>query len=212
MFINYIDYFCTQFFEQLKAVRIQLSNFEKLKKVTNSVLMSNKSKYRIEYKQLEKGKHTINYKIDRFFFELFNYSEINNGLINVDIELKNNGNLFIADIHLNGFIKTECDICLEEFDLEIENKFNLFFKFTEEELDDEDDVIYISPNDDFIDFSKHLYDYIILSLPIKKVHPLNSKGERVCSLEVLKQLDTFAPTEKLNNSPEWEKLKSLYNK
>ncbi|MBN2662920.1 MAG: DUF177 domain-containing protein [Bacteroidales bacterium] len=174
--------------------------------------MSIRNKYRIEYKQLEKGKHTINYKINSNFFNLFEYSEIKNGQIDVDIELENNGNLFIADINLSGFIKTECDICLEEFDLEVKNKFNLFFKFTEEELDDDNDVIFISPNDDFIDFSKHLYDYIILSLPIKKVHPLNSKGERVCNSEVLEQLDTFAPTEKLINSPEWEKLKSLYNK
>jgi len=171
------------------------------------------NKYRIEYAILEKGKHYFSFEIDNSFFNLFKYSEIKKGQIKADVLLEYTEGLIFTEIKLNGIVKTNCDICLEEFDLKVENEFNLYFKFNEEEFDSEDeDVIIISPEDDFIEFSKHFYDYIILSLPIKKAHPFDENGERTCNAKGIEKLDTFAPSQKLNNSPEWDKLKSLYNK
>lgn len=173
--------------------------------------MSDNLQYRLEYKKLEKGLNKLNYQIDDKFFELFEYSELTSGKINVEANLEFSGNLIIIEFLLNGFIYTECDVCLETFPLDISNEFNLVFKFSEDNSND-DEIIYVSENEVYIDLSKHFYDYIILSLPIKKVHPSDENGNRVCDSKILEQLDNLAPAEKLNNSPEWEKLKSLYNK
>ena len=172
--------------------------------------MKTKANFKLDYKNLEKGKHSFIYEINKSFFDLFDFSEIKNGniIVKVDIEYQS---IITANINISGTVNVPCDVCLENFDLEINKDVTLFFKFTENELNEEDDVIYVSDSDDFIELSKHFYDYIVLSLPIKKVHPLDKNGERTCNPKIIEQLNNYSQKQTLNNNPEWEKLKKIYN-
>ncbi len=173
--------------------------------------MKELKKYSIEYKKFGLGNHKSIINIDDNFFKLFDYSEIEkaNIKIEVDFEYKNAGILF--DLKISGTINTVCDICLEEFDMEVKGKHSFKAKFGEETLDyeDIDDEIIVSRNDDSIDLSKHLYDFIILSLPIKKVHPKDENGNRTCNPEFLKKLSEFETKQEKITDPRWDKLKNI---
>ncbi len=173
--------------------------------------MKRKHNYIIEHKKLSKGNHSLSYIIDENFFDLFSFSEINKGNIKLDVNLQINENIVVGDFSFSGIIKTTCDVCLEKLNLKISDNVRLFFKITDRNLKNEEQIIYICEEDEFIDFSKPIYDYIILSIPIKKVHPLDENGKRTCNQEVLKRLEKHKKNNKINNIPGWDKLKKSFN-
>ena len=188
MFINHFNYFCTQFF--------RMNQIDK--------------RYILEYKKYGTGKHILKYLADDKFFENFEYSEIKKGKIEIEIEMEISGRNVFLNMHFNGFVETTCDICLEKFNLPVKFDQEIVFKISDKEADDYDDIIFINENNDKIDLKKHFYDYIILSLPIKKVHPLDKNGNRTCKKEYLEKLEEFNNT-KIKNVPGWDKLKNFFN-
>lgn len=172
---------------------------------------TSKAVFIFEHKKVEDGRYDLIFDIDDDFFSLFEYSEIRKSRLKANVTLEIIGNNISADILIRGRIGAICDICLDEFDLAIENQVNLFFKVSDKSsLDDE--IIYISPSDDYIDFTKHLYDYAVLSLPIKKVHPKDIYGKSTCNPEMLEYLQqTSSGLSTLSSNPAWNDLKNLTN-
>ncbi len=173
--------------------------------------------FRIYHKKLGIGKHKQQFNIDGKFFQSFEYSEIEKGeiLVNTDIEVRNS--VVIVDLQMSGTVEVQCDVCLENFDMKFTNQVLLTFKFAQAPTNPyfDDEIIYLSNNDDYIDLRKILYDYIILALPIKKVHPEDENGHRTCNPEILKRLEQVNHHEvsklSVKNSDVWEDLKKLYN-
>lgn len=169
--------------------------------------MNINSEFIIKFSGLKSGTHQYNYNIDDRFFDLFEYSEINSGNVNVEVVLDKTTDVFALIFNIKGTVKVECDRCLEFFDLPIEGNETLYIRFgdkTEEELDDE---IIISENDTQIDVKQFIYEFIILLLPIRRVHPDDKNGNSLCNKEVLKKLKLLQE-EKLVGSP-WEKLNDV---
>jgi hypothetical protein len=52
-------------------------------------------------------------------------------------------------------------------------------------LDEADDVITIGADDDFLDLRQHIYEYVILSLPARRVHPDAPDGTPGCDPDML---------------------------
>ncbi|HRS53626.1 MAG TPA: hypothetical protein P5250_02845 [Bacteroidales bacterium] len=50
--------------------------------------MKNLKEYEIEYLGLKNGPHVWNFEIDNTFFEIFEYSEIRQGKVNVQVVLQ----------------------------------------------------------------------------------------------------------------------------
>jgi DUF177 domain-containing protein len=76
--------------------------------------------------------------------------------------------------------------------------------------DEDDDIITIAANEHELDLSQYIYEYITLSLPIKRVHPEDEKGNSTCNKEVLKKLEKFLiEEENKNTDPRWNGLKNI---
>jgi uncharacterized metal-binding protein YceD (DUF177 family) len=188
----------------------EIINFRKL------TMKKGNEEYRIYHKKLGLGKHKQDFQITNKFFDAFEFSEVKKGEIiaKADIEVRNSA--VIVKLELSGTVNVQCDVCLEYFDMKISNNVLLTFKFTEtpENSYFDDEIIYISDSAEFIDLQKILYDYIILALPIKKVHPVDKNGNRTCNPEILKKLDKLSSDEtktNVKNSEIWDELKKLLN-
>nr|WP_255709841.1 DUF177 domain-containing protein [Pontibacter harenae] len=72
---------------------------------------------------------------------------------------------------IKGHVRLICDRSLEEFDypLDIQQVFRI--RYGEEDAELDDDLWQIKSNTQSINIAQHLYDYIGLSLPMKKLHP-----------------------------------------
>jgi uncharacterized protein len=129
----------------------------------------------IEFVKLGEGKHHFEFIIKDDFFKAFE-SSLSVQEIKVNIDFIKSTNMFTLDISLAGYINTECDRCLNDMKLPIRGEYQLLVKITDNELEDEDDLIYIGSSDYKINIAQHLFDYIYLSIPIKKTcHNIGSK-------------------------------------
>jgi uncharacterized protein len=61
-----------------------------------------------------------------------------------------------------------------------------------------------------LDLRQQIYEFIMLALPIKRVHPADKKGKSTCDPVMLKKLEELIIEEK-ENDPRWDELKKLMN-
>jgi len=177
-------------------------------------------RYSIVFRGLEAGKHEFMFMVENKFFEHFPESEIKKGRIKVKVILQLKPNALIIQTLLKGAVKVACDLCLDEFVLEIKHKADLQVEFGEKTSDitDVDDKMTLSFAENEIEMAQHFYDYIHLSLPAKKVHKKDEDGKRNCNQEMIKTLNQFSINKQKSAKvkdevdPRWEQLKDLYNK
>jgi uncharacterized protein len=62
-----------------------------------------------------------------------------------------------------------------------------------------------------LDMKQYFYEYILLALPIKRVHPDDKNGNSTCDPEMLKKLKEHIISEEVESDPRWDELKKLIN-
>ena len=77
--------------------------------------------------------------------------------------------------------------------------------------DEDDDIISIAANEHELNISQFVYEYIMLSLPLKRVHPDDKDGNSTCDKEVLDKLNDYIVEEEEEDSkdPRWDGLKDI---
>ena len=164
--------------------------------------------YSIPVLGLHDGLHEYDFIIDREFFQCFEESPIQDGNVNVHLIFDKRPDLYEMTFEFEGTVKTTCDRCLEEFDLEIEDTQMLMVKFDEKEWEDTE-VIYILRGTPKLNVASYIYEFINLAVPIMKTH--DDAGES-CNPEMLKFLNTDeedAPDESASSNPFLDALKDL---
>ncbi|HEX8516326.1 MAG TPA: DUF177 domain-containing protein [Bacteroidia bacterium] len=154
--------------------------------------MAGGKEYKIQFVGLAAGKHEYDYKVTDKFFEDLDYSELKNGNIRVDLSLLKQSTMMSLDFRISGTVKVACDLCTEDFDLPISGEYQLIVKVggSDSSVDD-DDIITVAANEHELDLSQYIYEYIILSLPIKRVHPDNEHGESSCDPEMIEKMQKY---------------------
>jgi uncharacterized protein len=174
--------------------------------------MQTQKEYIIQFAGLSTGEHLYEFNINDRFFENFVYSEIKQGNITVRLNLLKQSTMMVLNFEIDGTVKMNCDRCVVEFDLPITGNYKLIVKVGGNDAGDkDDDIITIAANEHELDLSQYIYEYITLSLPIKRVHPDNKKGKSICDKEMLKKLEKFLTEEegKETTDPRWNDLKNI---
>jgi len=117
--------------------------------------------------------HQFAFELGRAFFEEFDPQGefIADGNLHADVTLVKTERVITIDSHIVGTVRLTCDRSLDEYDhpLDIENK--LLVRYSDEAKELDDDVLQITPETLTLNIAQHLYDYIGLALPMKKLHP-----------------------------------------
>ncbi|MBZ0242329.1 MAG: DUF177 domain-containing protein, partial [Bacteroidales bacterium] len=74
-------------------------------------------------------------------------------------------------------------------------------------LEESEEVIVIPADQHQYDSSHLLYEYIMLLLPLRKVHPDDENGNNLCNPEVIEKLNWHQATTVIDSR--WEVLKKL---
>jgi len=174
----------------------------------------NKHSYKIAYVGLKVGLHRFYYTLDNAFFELFSQSPIKEANIKIELLFDKKNSFFELIFKLDGWVNTLCDRCNEDYELEIIDDHNLFVKFESFHRDNNsgEDVIYLNKNETHLDITQYLYEFSVLSLPIKKSCKLNKDATPKCGKDLNKYFsDDIDIVEKPTIDPRWEALKKLNN-
>ena len=163
----------------------------------------------IKFSGLKDGVHIFNYELGNKFFKNFDYYDFNNAKLFAKLELEKQSTLLNLKFLFHGEIEVQCDVSMENFNLELETDYAVVVKFKDDINSTDDKVIFLPTGSHSIDISHLIYESIILAVPQKKVHPGiengSLKSEIVEKLEALKPKKNF----KEKTDPRWDKLKDL---
>lgn len=166
--------------------------------------------------KLSNGVHEYQFKIEDSFFELFENEIASKGNLVVDILLDKTERMIQMEIKINGTVKLICDRSLDPFDEEIHSERNMIYKFGEEEQELSEDVMVIHPDTQIINIASILFEFILLEIPMKKLHPRfrdelddDDESEVVAIYFSDEEESEEEQTEEEPIDPRWEKLKNL---
>ena len=173
--------------------------------------MTGTVKYNIAFKGLAEGSHDFNYVIEKKFFDYFAGGIATDGKVDVNVTLEKKSALMVLWFRINGTVKIQCDRCLDLFDQAIESENKIFIKYGEETFDEGDDVFWVSQGDSVVNIAKLMYDFIILSIPIKQTHPEDENGVNECNPEMLERISGISidNTQPEETDSRWDELKKL---
>jgi uncharacterized protein len=165
------------------------------------------SDYTIPFTGLKIGKHTYEYKLGKAFFEQFEYSEISEGDVYVDIVLEKQMNMMILNFEFEGVIETTCDRCQESVEVGFASEYKLIVKFGDFTETENDEIVVLGPSEIDIDLTHYLYEYSHLALPSKRAH--ESIDE--CNQDVIAILKTlnYGSDDDEDIDPRWAALKEI---
>ena len=176
--------------------------------------MQTRKEYIIQFVGLSIGIHEFKFEAKDSFFKDFEFSEIKKGNVLVNLHLLKQSQMMVLEFEIGGTVKMECDLCTGEFDLPLNGTHRLIVKVGGGDTGNEDDdIITIAANEHELDLAQYIYEYITLTLPIKRVHPLDKKGNSTCDKEVLEKLEKFRieeeKQEEEKTDPRWNDLKNI---
>jgi len=156
--------------------------------------MEKQGLYTISFKGLSLGSHVFDWKIDGGFFAPYEISEINDASIDVHLTLVKHSSFLELHFMLNGWAEVRCDRCLDPLKIEIASETQMFVKFGDQAGEDDSegyDVVILPHSEDRLDVAHYLYEYAHLSLPLRRVHPVDASGQSECNAEMICRLEQY---------------------
>ena len=161
--------------------------------------------FSISYAGLALGHHVFKFEVGKEFFACFESSEISNGEVEIIVELEKSVTIMELNFKISGKVEVMCDRCADNFFLPVESSERLLVKFGNEDFENTDEIIVLPHSESELKLAHIFYEFLCLSLPIKRVHP---EGE--CNQEVLDKLEQYkTQNEEETIDPRWEILKNI---
>ncbi|RQO30702.1 DUF177 domain-containing protein [Taibaiella sp. KBW10] len=173
--------------------------------------------FEIAYVGLKNGEHTYTYEIGKQFFELIEADADDLEAVNIQVTVTfdKQPNYFALKFDISGSVGVACDRCGDPFTLPLWDEFNLIVKLKEPTAEDEDaeddgDIVFLPKNETVIDLSEWIYEFIMLSIPMQRVHPEDAEGNTTCNKENLALLDKMTQQAEAEEEAEKEKNKNIW--
>jgi uncharacterized metal-binding protein YceD (DUF177 family) len=167
--------------------------------------------YTIPLSGLKEGHHTLDFEIDNEFFEQFEESEVKEGRLIANIEMDKRSTHLDLRIRVSGSVRINCDRCLEIFSQPVDSENRLLVKFGKSLEDIDPDIVSVPADEHELNLQQQMYEFIMLALPIKRVHPADKNGKSTCDPVMLKKLEELIIEEEKEIDPRWDELKKLMN-
>jgi uncharacterized metal-binding protein YceD (DUF177 family) len=164
----------------------------------------------INFAVLKRGKHSFSFVIDIKFFEGFDYFDFKSVELETKFELEKQERMLHLFFETTGKISVPCDLSMEYFEMPVLSNFNLAVKFGKIYSDESDEILILPYGSHQIDISHYIYEMVVLSVPLRKIHPGIKDGS--LNSEILERLKLLEPKEKKmpsESDPRWDKLKDL---
>ena len=171
--------------------------------------MSKVKGFSVKFIGLKEGTHNFLFPLSKSFFETFEYFEFNSVDVNVDLLLVKKSTIIELSLKGAGSVNINCTLTNEPFDYQINSKLNLLVKFGDSYDDENDELLVLPHGSHSIDLDQYFYEMIVLSMPIRNVHPDVENG--TIDSEILNRLKEFDINKEKNSNfdARWDKLKEL---
>lgn len=169
--------------------------------------MEKKNEFLIPVSGLALGSHSYQFEINDDFFTDKEYSEIQQGKVTVSLDVDRQETMLILHFGIKGTVRVACDRCADEFDQPIEDEREFFVKLGTENAEESDDVEVVDADAHDFDISTLIYEFIILAIPMHRVHPEGQCNPEVIAL--LSEEEMPAESDEETIDPRWVALKDV---
>ncbi len=145
--------------------------------------------YRIPAAILKSDSATYEWALDDHFLAIFdeNHEGIN-GQFLVKMELVRDAGVTSLTFIVSGKADTICDRCLAPIAMPISAEYEMLVNFGDPE-ESTDEVLFINHDIQKLDLGKHLYDFILISVPIRqRIEKCETMENSPCDTSVLQYL------------------------
>jgi uncharacterized protein len=172
------------------------------------------SEFSIPLLGLKKESYTFDFQLDKSFFAAFEDSFIQDGNIQLSLQLERKTGHLELNFDFEGTVKTDCDRCSTSIDLPIEGTEQIIAKYSEETQEDEDEIIFIHPETSDLNVAQYIYEYVNLAVPIRKTYDCENDDNPPCDFGTLAYLEQQEDNpqddnDDDDNSDTWDALKNL---
>lgn len=129
------------------------------------------SQYKVHLASLADGKYEYDFKVDSEFFKNMENSDILSCDVDVHLDLVKKNEAYDFTFTFKGMLQIKCDRCLDPMDQEVDTAYHITVKYGESYEDISDELLVIPDSDAFLNVAYMLYDTILLTIPLRHVHP-----------------------------------------
>ena len=169
--------------------------------------------FRIPAAILKADEASYEWKLGPEFLNLFDEEhEGVQGQFLVNMDLHREGGIAILEFIVQGMVDTTCDRCMVPIKMPIESDYQMIVKYGNP-ADSTDEVVFVDPDSPDLNVGKHIYDFILLSVPISHRIPGCEKLEdSPCDTSIISYLSQHQvddPTTRDEGDSPWDDLKKV---
>lgn len=132
--------------------------------------MSKFEQYNIVLKDITKDTLVIEYDLDEVYFKKIDSPEVQKGSVKAKVTVQKKLSTYDLNFVLDGTVIIPCDRCLDDMEQPIHYKEKLQVRFGDD-FSEEDEIVIVPEAEGAINIAWFLYEFIVLNIPIKHVHP-----------------------------------------
>lgn len=180
--------------------------------------------YSIPLKALTTDSQIFEYHLNNDYFSKIDSAEVGKGDMRVVLSVKKNKAGYELIFEINGFIIISCDRCLDDMEQPLSIRERLFVKLGKTFSQEGTDIVIVPEDEGEINIAWFLYEFIVLAIPIKHVHP-PGKCNKAMTSQLRKhtakktdesdddlqteESDTYSEPDEHGSDSRWDKLKDI---
>ena len=185
--------------------------------------------FKLPLKSLGVGTHEFDYKLDKQFFTNMESADVRDADLDVHLTVVYKGDFYDLTFAITGDVTLICDRCLDDLHFPIDASYHITVKYGDDYNDDSDEVLEIPESDATLNVAYMIYDTVVLSIPMKHVHPLGKCNRQMSAMlkkhraqagdedadlenELIDEIDNIdagLSSEPENTDPRWNALRKL---
>ena len=165
--------------------------------------------YVVNFAPLYCGVHKFEFKIDKDFLKQFEIEDICDANLDLKLTLDKTDELMTFLFEISGDMVVLCDRCLEPMSVPTSIKQTCRVKLGEKFGEIDDDFFEIPQTERTFDFGQLIYEAVVLSRPIRCVHPEGEEGSEACNSRMAELIDSCREEQTTETDPRWDILKQI---
>ena len=137
--------------------------------------------YKIQLASLPEGKYEQDFECGTEFFKNMENTEIITSDVKVHLDLVKKNDTYDCTFTCRGGLKIPCDRCLDPIDHEVDATYHIIVKYGDDYNDESDELLVIPYSDSYLNVAYMLYDTIVLTIPMRHVHPMGKCNRAMLS-------------------------------
>ena len=127
--------------------------------------------YDIHIVGLENKRYEYDFTADNAFFAALEQDLIQKGAILTHLLLDKSETMIRLDFRITGTVEQTWDRSLDEYDEPVDTRQTILLKFGDHNEELSDEIELIERNTTTINVARYIFEFISLSLPMKRLHP-----------------------------------------